>query len=83
MQNRRSNLTADKKSKNLHTLLDKLEKRKESKNYTVPLSGAEYSDLCSIFVLPICKDSLLKPFYDKQNGTGKNLCRSSELYRSA
>ena len=44
---------------------------------------AEYSDLCSIFVLPICKDSLLKPFYDKQNGTGKNLCRSSELYRSA
>ena len=34
-------------------------------------------------VLPISKDSLLKPFYDKQNGTGKNLCRSSELYRSA
>ena len=64
-----------------HTILN--EKRKESKNYTVPLSGAKYSDLCSIFVLPICKDSLLKPFYDKQNGTGKNLCRSSELYRSA
>ena len=37
----------------------------------------------AVFVLPICKDSLLKPFYDKQNGTGKNLCRSSELYRSA
>ena len=32
---------------------------------------------------PFVKTSLLKPFYDKQNGTGKNLCRSSELYRSA
>ena len=48
-----------------------MKKEKESKNYTVPLSGAKYSDLCSIFVLPICKDSLLKPFMTNKMGQAK------------
>ena len=56
---------------------------KRNKNYTVPLSDTKLSDLCGIFVLSIRKNSLSEPFYDEQNGTGKNLRRTSELYGSA
>ena len=43
----------------------KNEKRKKFQDYTLFLSGAKSSDICSIFVLSIYKNRVFESFYDE------------------
>ena len=42
-----------------------------------------YPFVKTVYLSLFITNNLFKSLQNKQNGTGKNLCRSSELYRSA